>query len=169
MTNRWHLGQSAVIAFGLWLLAGCAYYSFSGSTLPNIKTIAIPLFEDNTAEIGVKEQLTNAVIQAFTSDNSLKIADRRNADSVLKGTLLSVTERAGAYNRQEQVQEIQVFIAVKVQFEDSKKRKIIWEDQINQFGSYIPGDTQRGTREIAITDAIDKTAQEVLNKTVSGW
>jgi hypothetical protein len=96
----------------------------------------------------------------------MKIADRRLAESVVQGTLLKVEERAGAFNRDENVQEIRVYVTVNLKYEDTKKRRTVWEEQIVQFGAYIPGSSDRGS---AIKDAIDKIAQQVLNKTVAGW
>ncbi len=147
----------------------CGVYSFSGSAYPHIKSIAIPLFDDRTAEFGVRENLTNALVEAFTRDNTLRIADRRNADAILEGVLMKVEDRAGAYNRQEQVDEIHVFLTVRLTYRDVKKRKIIWEDTITQFGTYTPGGGEKSTREDAINEAIAKIADEVLNRTVSGW
>ncbi|RKY83165.1 hypothetical protein DRP98_07780, partial [candidate division KSB1 bacterium] len=69
----------------LLLLGGCAYYSFSGNTLPSyIKTVAIPLFEDQTSEFGIKEKLTDALISEFTRDNTLKISSQDEADSIIR-------------------------------------------------------------------------------------
>ncbi|MDQ7053572.1 MAG: LPS assembly lipoprotein LptE [candidate division KSB1 bacterium] len=99
----------------------------------------------------------------------MKIGDRRNADAILEGVLMRVEDRPGAYNRQEQVQEIQVFLTVQIKYRDLKKRKIIWEDTISQFGTYTPGGSENSTREDAISEAIAKIADEVLNRTVSGW
>ena len=148
---------------------GCGPYSFSGSALPHIKTVNVPLFEDKTAEFGVKEELTNTIIDAFTEDNTLKIADRRSADSILQGTLLRVQERPGAYTTDEQVQEIQVYVTVEIKFMEVKKSKVIWEDRIIQFGTYAPEDPVKRTRNAAISEAIVKIADEALNRTVSGW
>ena len=161
-----------IISYVAWmalLASACGPYSFSGSAYPHIKTIAIPVFEDRTAEFGIKEELTNSLVEAFARDNTLKIADRRNADSILLGVLERVDDRPGAYNRQEQVQEIQVYLTVRLQYKDLKKRKVIWEDQIIQFGTYVPGGVEKGTREAAISEAIEKIVDEVLNRTVSGW
>lgn len=151
------------------LFAACGPYSFSGTTLPHIKTIAIPLFQDETAEFGVKEELTNALIQAFTSDNTLKIGDRRNADSVLEGKIVSITDRAGAYNRDERVSDIQVYLLVEIKYQDQVKRKVIWEDRISQYGTYSPSASEKNTRIDAIAEAITKITDEVVNRTVSGW
>jgi hypothetical protein len=154
---------AAILAIGWW---SCGPYSFSPGGTSSFKTVAVPLFEDRTSEFGVKEQLTDAVIAQFTRDNSMKIADRRLAESVVQGILLKVEERAGAFNRDENVQEIRVYVTVNLKYEDTKKRRTVWEEQIVQFGAYTPGTTDRSS---AIKDAIDKIAQQVLNKTVAGW
>ncbi len=153
----------AAVAISCWC---CGPYSFSPGGTSSFKTVAVPLFEDRTSEFGVKEQITDAIIAQFNRDNTLKIADRRTAESVVVGTLLKVEERAGAFNRDENVQEIRVYITVDLKYEDAKKRRAIWEEQMTQFGAYTPGSTDRNT---AIKDAIDKIAQQVLNKTVAGW
>jgi hypothetical protein len=147
---------------------GCGPYSFSGSASTHIKTIAVPVFEDRTAEFGVKDRLSTAIVDEFTRDNTLKIADRRMADSVLLGTLMSVQETAGAYNQQESVQEVRVTVTVQLKYEDLKKRKTLWEAQMSQFGSYSPR-AASSTRQAAIDEAIRKIANEVRNKTVSDW
>jgi hypothetical protein len=150
------------------LALGCGPYSFSGSSVTHLKTIAVPVFEDRTAEFGIKERLTNTIIDEFTRDNTLKIADRRVADSVLLGALLRVEERAGVYSQSESVQEIKVYLTVQLTYEDVKKKKTVWEAQFTQFGTYAPG-ASATNRQSAIDEAIRKIATEVLNKTVSGW
>ena len=160
------------IELSLLFFLHCGYYSFSGSTLQsNIRTIAIPTFENKTAEFGVPEDITDDLINAFTQDNTLKVVDRRAADSILEGTIESVREQAGAYNQQEQVQEIRVYVRVKAKFEDLKNNNVIWEQEFSQWGSYRP-DAPSGenlTRQDAINEAIGKIVTEIFNKTVAGW
>ncbi|MCG3119554.1 MAG: hypothetical protein ALAOOOJD_01984 [bacterium] len=175
-TSRIYLHQlcaSATLRTFFWFgaafaLVGCGPYSFSGSASTHIKTIAVPVFEDRTAEFGVKERLSTAIVEEFTRDNTLKIADRRVADSVLLGALLSVQESAGVYNQQESVQEVRVTVTVQLKYEDVKKRKTLWETQLSQFGSYSPSSAS-SSRQAAIDEAIQKIANEVRNKTVSDW
>jgi len=147
----------------------CGPYSFSGSALPShIKTVAVPTFKDRTAEFGIKESLTDAVIERITRDNTLKIADPRRADSILDGTVLRVEDRPGAYNREEQVQENKVFVTAKIRFEDLHKNKVMWEDEIVQWGTYDPAGGEQA-RRAAIEEALRKIADEVLNRTISSW
>ncbi|MFQ5863832.1 MAG: LptE family protein [bacterium] len=149
-------------------LVACGPYSFSGSGAPHIKTVAVPIFQDQTSEFGIKEKLTDAVINEFTRDNTLKITDRRNADSILEGTIVSVTDRAGAFTSNEQVQDIKIFITVRVKYEDLKKRKIMWEEEITQWGTFDPDEGPQ-SRDNGIDEAVEKIANEILNKSVSGW
>ncbi|MDZ7273490.1 MAG: LPS assembly lipoprotein LptE [candidate division KSB1 bacterium] len=151
------------------LLAGCGVYSFSGSANPHLKTVAVPIFDDRTAEFGVKEQLTEAIIASFNRDNTLKLADRRVADVIVNGTILRLHEQAGVYTAEEQVQEIRVYLTVKIKCDDVKKRKVLWEEELTQFGTYTPAGANSGDRQSAISSAIAKIATEVLNRTVSGW
>ena len=162
-----------LLLFIAMLGASCGPYSFSGAASTHIKTIAVPVFEDRTAEFGVRDRLSNAIIDEFTRDNTLKIADRRTADSILHGTLLGVQETAGVYNQSggnqpESVQEVRVTVTAQLKYEDVKKRKTVWEVQMSQFGSYSPRSAS-STRQAAIDEAIRKIANEVRNKTVSDW
>ncbi|MCD6116014.1 LptE family protein [bacterium] len=152
-----------IFAF-LGFSAGCGIYSFSGSTIPsNIKTVGIPLFENNTPEFGIDQQITDALIEAISADNTLKIADTRNADSILKGTILQITDRAGQYDANENASSYRITINIKVSFEDVKKRKVFWEETWSQWGQY------ESDRNQGIKDAVSKLTTDILNKTVSGW
>jgi len=156
-----------VVAASLQLVA-CGPYSFSGSGASHLKSVAVPIFQDRTSEFGIKEGLTQAVIQEFTRDNTLRITDRRNADALIEGTVVQVDDRAGAFDRSETVQDIKIFITVHVKYEDLKKRKTLWEENITQWGTFDP-DQGTESREKGINEAIEKIANEILNKSVSNW
>ena len=152
----------------LFLQNACGPYSFSGSSSPHIKTVAIPIFQDQTSEFGIKEKLTDVVIQEFTKDNTLRVTDRRNADSLIEGTIVRVDDRAGAFTSDERVQDIKIFITVQVRYQDLKKRKAIWEEEISQWGTFNPDEGPQ-SRSAGIDEALAKIAGEILNKSVSGW
>lgn len=166
--NRMHEREMIPIRIavigGCLLLAGCGIYSFSGSTIPgHIKTVAVPLFEDATAEIGIDQQITDAVIEALVQDNTLRIADARGADSILRGKITSVSDRAGQYDSQENASDFRITLTIQVAFEDVGKRTVFWEETFSQWGSY---DTNR---DDGIQEAIEKLTTEILNRTVSDW
>jgi len=149
-------------------ILGCSFYSFSSSGASHIKTVAIPIFQDETAEFGIKEKITDAIVEKFTRDNTLQVTGRRRADSIINGKILTVKDEAGAFTTDESVKEIQVFLTVSAQFEDLKKRKLVWQGEISQWGTFNP-DSVAQSRDTAIDEAIDKIATDILNKSVSGW
>ena len=150
----------------------CGYYSFSGASVPShLKTVALPLFENRTTEFGIPEDLNVALINEFTRDNTLKVTNSRTADSIIEGVVLNIREQPGAYNVEEQVKEIRIYVRIKAKFEDLKKNKIMWEEQIEQWGIYRP-DSQTGdnsTRQDAITEALEKIVSDIFVKTIAGW
>lgn len=155
--------------WSLWLvILACGPYSFSSSGAAHLKSVAIPIFQDQTSEFGVKEDLTNKVIEQFTRDNTLRVTDRRNADSVIEGTIVRVEEQAGAFAADETVQDIKVFVTVEVKYRDLVKRKVIWEETLRQWGTFNPDEGPQ-SRDSGIEEAAEKLANEILNKSVSGW
>ena len=162
MIKRFPIRLVALLMFGL--IAGCGLYSFSGSNLPpNIKTVSIPLFENQASEFGVDQQLTNSLIAAVNRDNTLKIGNPRSSDSVLRGTILAFEERAGQYNRNETASTFRIYITIKVQFEDVNKKNTIWEETWTQWGEYD------SNRNDGISQAVEKLSTEVMNRLVSSW
>ena len=157
-----------ILLFGILFVLSCGYYSLKGSLPPHLKTVAIPLFENRTPEFGITETLTDAVIDEFVRDGSLQIVDRVGADVVITGTISSVNDRAGAFDQQETVQDIKVYVSVSIECMDQVKRQKMWGERITQFGTYDPAEGPDG-RLSAYDEAFEKISQEILNKTVSNW
>ena len=153
--------------FGAALFSGCAY-SFSSSGSAHIKSVAVPIFQDLTSEFGIKQKLTDKVIDEFSRDGTLRVLDRRNADSLIEGKILAVHDQAGAFSTDESVQDIKIFIRVAIKYEDLKKRKVIWEEEVEQWGTFDPNEGTQ-SRDAGIDEAVSKIAGEILNKSVSGW
>ena len=148
--------------------AGCAY-SFSGSSVPpHLKTVAIPLFEDQSGfgEPGLRESFTKRLIDIFINDNSLEIADRNAADSILEGSILTVVDAPSVIAPGEQVSKRRINVTVHVVFQDLKLRKKVWEKDFSNWGEYSMGVE---LRNVALTQALNKVTEDILIETVSGW
>ena len=148
--------------------SGCAY-SFSGSSVPkHLKTVAIPLFEDQSGfgEPGLKEDFTKKLIDLFVNDNSLEIADRNTADSILEGSIITVADAPSVIAPGEQVSKRRINITVHVAYQDLRMRKKGWEKDFSNWGEYSIG---AEPRTIALTQAVNKVTEDILIETVSGW
>ncbi len=134
-----------------------------------MKTVAVPTFENRTAEFELVDKVTDAVDAGFAKDNTLKIRDEKTADAVVWGTIVRVNDMPSTYNKDESVEEYKVSIAVHIIFEDLVKDEIIWEEDMTAFGLYPYTGGAGGDREKGMDEAADKLAELIVNKTVSGW
>ncbi len=167
-------GATAILLALTVLMTGCFRYSFTGAVPSHIKTVAIPLFQNNTAEYGIVEQLTDELILVFQNDNTLKIADESSADAILRGTLLRVEDAPYTYAGEGEaanfsVGEYKLTLIVKVEYYDQVKDEVIWEQEVQGWGTYDYVSGTPDEREEGFNEAIDKLAEDVLNLTVSGW
>jgi hypothetical protein len=152
------------------LFSGCTY-SFKGGSVPaHIKTIAIPLIQDQSGygDPTLRDNLTQQLVDRFTNDNTLQIADRNTADALLEGVVTDVKDAPSVVQAGEQVTARRITITVHVTFEDLKLRKKIWEKDFSNWGDYSSGGglTQRND---GVNAAEQKITEDILNETVAGW
>ena len=158
---------SLILLIPLFLLFNCGYYSFSGSGLKGIKSVAVPLFEDQTQEYGLRESLTQMVVDAYIQDNNLKVVNQKNSDSILYGTITAYLREAHTFDENENVKEYKIRIFVKVTLEETQKKKIIWEeDNLEGWAIYSAVDE---TEDDGKEKALEKLAEDIVNRTVKGW
>ena len=153
----------------LLIMSSCGYYSFKGALPSHIKTVAVPLFDNNTSYPNVREDLTNMIVDEFISDNSLSITDESNADIIISGTISSITQRAASVASGETVEEYHVYVNVKVKCEDVQNNKALWEKSFNEYGSMDAGTADDSEREAAILAAMEKVTENILNNTLGYW
>ena len=156
----------------LLLFMGCSYYSVSGSLPGHIKTAAVPLFENQTTETGIVEDLTDAVEKAIISNGSMKIIGEFQADAVIDGTIVDVIDEADSYSKDEVAREFKIRIIAHVIFYDRVKNRAIWEEKNLEGWARYSSSASSGdgeTRAEGINKAIDMLAKEIIDKTVTGW
>ena len=71
----------------LFTYTGCMYYSMAGSIPSHINSIAIPIVENQTAEFGMSESVTENLLSKFNEENILRVTDEEQATSVLRGII----------------------------------------------------------------------------------
>ncbi len=150
---------------------GCCVYSFTGASVPqHLKTIAIPIAEDRSGsgEPGLKELLTDQLIQKFINDNTLQVTEKVNADAVLECVILPLSDAPTVVAAGENVEARRITINVQVTYKDLVKRKTIFDKKFSNYGDY-PSGGDISQRRDAIQTAVDKITEDILLDTVSGW
>jgi hypothetical protein len=146
----------------------CGFYSFTGSIPSHIKTVAVPLFDDNTSFPGVREDLTNKVIDRFIAENVLQVVPEASADLLITGTILSIRERAAIITTGEDVEQYEVYVNVKVKCTEIKSGKVWWEKTLRRFG-VMEGIGDIDARNAAIETANTEITQDIIDNTLANW
>ena len=156
------------------ILSACGFYSVSGSLPGHIKTAAVPLFDNETTEPQLVEDVTDAVIDAIIANGSMKIASEFRADAVVRGIIIDVIEEPDQFSRDEQAQKFIIRVLARVTFFDRVKNRPLWEEErlegwarYDATGSVSEGDPV--SRDDAMGDALDMLAKEIIDRTVTGW
>jgi Lipopolysaccharide-assembly len=157
---------------GTLLQAGCGYTV--SSVLPaHIKTIAIPTFGNNTVENGLAGDVTESLINGFLADKRLRLERERDADSILRGTILAYRNRVYAYTSQEVATQYEILLVAQVAFRDVQKNKDIWkEDELTVRTTYnvvAVGSEPAKTEVDGRKDVIQKMTDLIVSRTVQGW
>ena len=157
-------------AFCALAFSGCVY-SFTGSSVPShLKTVAIPLVDDQSGfgEPGLREKFTTELIDLFNRDNSLQVADKSTADAILGGSIVTITDAPAVVTEGETVSKRRITMTVRFAFQDMKLRKKVWEKNLSNWGDYESGGGL-SQRQTGVDEAMRKIAEDVLLETVSGW
>ena len=173
--NKFKLVRS--LAFFLFIFysivnfSSCGVYSFSGASVPShLKSISIPIAEDRSGsgEPGLRELLTNQLIQKFIDDNSLLVSEKGKADANLECTITGFTDVPNIVAAGENITSRRLTISVKVIYNDNVKKKKIFDKVFSNYGDYKPAGNLND-RKKAINTAIDRITEDILLSVVSGW
>lgn len=151
---------------------GC-FYSFSGASVPShLKSVAIPVFDDRSGqgEPGMRETFTNRLIQKFNDDNTLRVAEKVNADALLECVIISFSDEAAVVAAGDNIRLRKINISVRVVYKDLVLKKVISEKVYSNNDNYDPSAANvTQLRRDAINAAIDKITDDILIGTVSNW
>lgn len=166
--------RAATLAGATLVGASCGY-STSPALLPShLKTIAVPVFENATAEPALEREITDAVISRFVADNHLKVVDERTATAVLRGKVTLYRNAVFGFSTgRGAAQEYRVTVGTSVKLKDQVKNRELWSDDdlvrtANYYVVDVPGQPAR-TELDGRKEAVAKIADEILSRTVQGW
>lgn len=150
-------------------LLSCAYYSTSATGSGGMRTVAIPLLENESLEANIHQALTDSLIQGFVTDGALRVVDEDLADAVLQGTIVEVKEDPFTYG--ERADQYQIAIFVKIVFYDTREKKAIWEaERMRGYGIYSASGVRESNRQEGLNAAMQMLTRDVVDRTqVGGW
>jgi outer membrane lipopolysaccharide assembly protein LptE/RlpB len=119
----------ALAALALALgLGGCGY-SLQGNLPAHIKTVAVPMFKNRTAEPAIEAAITRAVINAFVTSGRLRVVPVEQADSILEGEIVGYQLDSIAFDRRLNVREYRLLLTMNIQFRDVRRGEMLWRQE----------------------------------------
>lgn len=136
--------------------------------MPNIKTVAILPFDNETPQPALTKEVTDAITEAVEGRLGLRPAAESNADAVVRGRVvryeadlpLAFQPRVGRSD----VTQRQVQLTVDIKIVDQRNGKTLWQRQgLNVVGEYAAQETEG--RRIAL----QKLVNEIVDGAQSQW
>jgi hypothetical protein len=153
-------------------LGGCLYGFAGGGLPPNIKTVAVLPFDNQTPEPTLTQEIAVAVREAVEGRLGLRQASERQADAVVRGTITRYEpDIPVAYTGEQQnggrvtVTRRQLQISVSVEILDQNGGKPLWQRSgLLLKGDYDPGQEADGRRK-----ALDELVTNIVEGAQSQW
>ncbi len=159
MKKLWFVG---VLILAL-AVAACGY-QFRGkqNNLPSdVRSIAVPVFKNDTNEIRIEQIFTDAVIFQFTRSQMLRVVSAGQADSVLRGTVKRVDIQDVALTADQTSRQRRITIYVSARLTRTRDGEVLWQDKnLWQNRTYDVGGTPQAT-EANKRQAITLLAREL--------
>lgn len=160
--------------FGLLFLLlhlGCGYQLAGNLNLPpHVKSIAVPIFQNQTTEPDIEKLLTEAVIERLQSLGQLRITTVDKADAVLYGIASDYEARiALSFDKDFRVKEYRLKITARIELKDAKSDQVIWGKQkLTAKAEYLVGEDVLATQD-AEKEAQKTAAFELARDLITRW
>jgi len=167
-------GAGAILLLAAGVAAGCGY-SFSGSSLPShLRTIAVPIFRNESLDPTIAEEVTRGISDRFLEDNRLKVAREATADCLLEGRVLYYERKVYGYTADQDPETYIVVVRVAVVLKDRVKNRDLWSNERLEATATYPASGASGgglpaNEAEARQEAIKTLAQDILAHSLEQW
>lgn len=170
------MGWSRGSVLGLSLLLCCfsCGYRFAGDGAgvdPRIRTVAIPVFENLTAEPGIEAVFTGALRQEFLMKSRLQVVPEPQADAVFIGQIRRLTTTDVAHRKAQETALTRLTVTLDVRCVDRATGTILWQDRsLTFFEDYRQNpDAMMAfeSRQEALRRAARETAARIFDRFMS--
>ena len=158
---------------------GCGYHLVGrGGTLPEgVKSVAVPVFENNTRRPEIEQRVTEQIIEALTTRSDVHVTGSKDgADALLSGVITGFESAPVLLSPEGRAERYEVTVTARVRLEDQRSLRLLWaSDQFvfrQQYDILGTGDCESDPtgadcffdREI---EAIERVAREFAESVVS--
>lgn len=157
------------------LLVSCAGYQLGGSKpahLAHVKSINVPLFQNDTQLVRAEAYATNSAVDALTRDGTYRIASAGTADAVLEGRISTVKYRQVSSSRKDSLrsEELSLEITIAWTLRDmSDPSRILEKGKSRGSTRYFAGGNLHTARANALPDALRRACESMTTRIADGF
>ena len=155
----------AVLSAGV-VSSSCGYALVGrGSFLPDyIRTLGIPMFGNATPHQSVEQIFTQKVRLEFQSSRRYTVVPGdEGVDGIVRGEIASISLQPVGLNDQQLASRSRVTVVVKVQFEDVKAGKTLWENPSLSFSDEYELANPSSGQDVSAFVGNDRVAMDRLS------
>ncbi len=156
----------------LALQPGCAGYRLGSMLPPDIRTVHVPTFVNETDEPLLEIETTRAAISEIQRDGSLRIAGAAQADAQLSVRLVDFRLQPIAFDRQQRAaaEEYRMFITASITMTRADTGQVIASDpRVTGEATFILAGDMTSSKQSALPDASRDLAHLIISRVVEAW
>lgn len=161
-----------LVIFLITTLNSCAYYSFTGKSIPNhIKTVQVILLEDQTDryDLELPEKITEGIKKYIDDYDLMDIENASDTDAKIFGTVTKYSETIMSQTKDEVADLTKLTISISINFYDNEQQKnIIKKTTISGSEEYNEKDGE-DEKNIVLEKLIDEVCEDTILKLSSNW
>lgn len=164
------------LLFAICHLPSCASdpangYSFKPVHADNVRTVAVPVFDNQTFSTGLEIQLTEAIIKEIQRTTRWAVVAQGDADTVLTGQITgSDLRRLSADSKTGLVEELGVELKVDFDWQDSRSgRPLVSRRNFVALDTFVPAIGTGERIDAAQNGAIQQLARDIVAELRTEW
>lgn len=155
------------------VLSGCAGYSWKSAVPEGMRTVAVPVFRNESSITGLGSSVTRQVLNEFAREGTFRIVSAGDSAVEVQGVVKSTSRHVIAYDRAvaARTREYSLSAVAEVSFIDKKSGKVVVDNRkYRARTTFLAGDdVLTGERDAAGRLAEDLARQIVDDVLVCKW
>ena len=154
---------------------GCGYM-VGGAYDPQIRSVAVPIFENDTFRRGIEFQLTEAVHKEIKLRTPYRLVNSQDAETRLTGRIVDIRKDVLGENQYDDPRELQMSLLVQVTWEDTRTGKILGQQEVPIDPTVVPVSAQADfspevgqSLATATQDGVTRLATKIVNMMETPW
>jgi hypothetical protein len=128
------------------------------------------MFTNKTAEPGVENFLTSAVVEAYASNGRLRVVKPEEADAILNGEVVGYSVQSIAFDNQANVRQYRLVVTMNLRLRDVRKNETLFDQQglKEQTDFQVQGAVSQtiSSEEAAVRTAATFVARSIVSLTI---